>query len=118
MKRPKINFEYSDKRGKLIEICRDMRWSQMNLLTVKKGFSRGGHYHKRNLELFFMIEGKCAIKIVNLRNRKVSRFIAKEKDVFIVEPYQTHYLKGLKDSKMAVLLKDSHDPDRPDIYEP
>lgn len=117
MKRLKANFEHLDKRGVFLEVYRGKGWKELNFFSLKRGFSRGGHYHKKTLELFFVIEGKCLVKIVNIKNPKLRRFIAREKDIFLVEPYETHYLKALQDTKMIALLSVPHNKNKPDVYE-
>lgn len=117
MKRLKSNFEHKDTRGVLIEVIRGNCWKQMNFYTIKKGFLRGGHYHKRTRELFFITDGKCLVKVFNVKTKKEKRFIAKEMDLFIVEPFEAHYLKALRDLKMITLLSILHNKTKPDIYE-
>lgn len=78
---------------------------------------RGGHYHKKTSELFFVIEGRCAVKNINIKNHKEKKFILKEKDIFILKPYEVHYLKAVKDTKMIALLSIPHKKEKPDIYE-
>lgn len=118
MKRLKANFKYFDERGSLIEVCKGREWRQMNFFDLKKGFSRGGHYHRKTQELFFVIEGKCQIRIVNVKNGKEIKFIAKEKEIFLIEPYEAHYLKAVRDTKIIALLTASHNKNKPDIHEP
>ena len=116
MKRLKAAFEYQDRRGVLTEIARSTRWKQINFMSLKKGFTRGGHYHKKTRELFFIVEGRCAVKVVNAKNGRAKRLTAKEKDIFVVEPYEIHYVKALKNAKMITLLSIPHNQVHPDIH--
>lgn len=116
-KKLNINFKHRDKRGVFIEIAKGNQWKQVNFFSIKKGHLRGGHYHKRTAELFFVIEGKCALKTVNIKNKAEQKIILRERDVVILRPYEAHYLKAIKDTKMIALLSIPHRKDRPDIYE-
>ena len=117
MKKSKVNFEYRDERGVLIEVWRSRRWRQMNYFLCKKGHIRGGHYHKKTKELFFVVDGKCEIALINAKTHKKKRFVADYKDVFIVEPYEAHYVKGIEDTKIIALLDKVHNVCMPDIHE-
>lgn len=118
MRRLKAYFKHSDNRGTLIEICRERAWRQLNFFTLKRGSWRGGHYHKRTRELFFIVEGRCRIEIINIKTGKKNQFITKEKDIFLVEPYELHRLTAMKDIKVVACLTIPHSKNRPDIYEP
>ena len=85
-------------------------------MSLKKGFARGGHYHKKTRELFFIVEGGCAVKVVNVKNGKTKNITAKAKDIFVIDPYEAHYIKALKDAKMITLLSHPHNSNRPDIH--
>lgn len=118
MKRLEAYFKHSDSRGTLIEICREGTWRQLNFFTLKRGSCRGGHYHKKTLELFFIIEGRCRIEIFDIRTQKRIDFVARQWDIFLVEPYELHRLIAMKSSKVAAYLTIPHSKNRPDIYEP
>lgn len=111
MKRLKVNFEFSDKRGKLIEVWRSLKWKRMNYLFCKKGSVRGGHYHKKTNELFFVVDGRCEVTTINVKTHKRQKLVAGPAALFLVEPYETHIIKALRDSKIIALL-DSFSPDR------
>jgi len=116
MKKLKPNFEFSDKRGLFIEVWKSNRWRRMNYLFCKKGYTRGAHYHKKSKELFFIIEGACEVNVINLKTNKKNKLKVKAEDIFIIEPYELHYIKALKDSKIIALLDTMHDTSRHDMY--
>ena len=117
MKRLASAFERRDKRGIFIEVAKGRLWKAVNFWTLKKGSSRGGHYHKKTLELFFAIEGSCRVEILNIKTRKRTDFIALEGGIFLVEPYELHRISGIRNSKFLTLLSMPYDRRRPDIYE-
>ena len=52
----KPDFTFNDDRGTLVQLVHE-GYSQMNVVTSKKGVFRGGHYHKINREVFYIISG-------------------------------------------------------------
>jgi dTDP-4-dehydrorhamnose 3,5-epimerase-like enzyme len=118
MLRLRANFEHRDGRGKFVEVWRGEEWREMNFFTVKKGFTRGGHYHKETRELFFIVEGDCEMRLVDVRTWRESTHGLREEDIFIVDPYELHYLTALTDCKIVSLLSHPHDESSPDLFSP
>lgn len=100
-----------------MEVWRGNTWKEMNYFSCKKGCTRGGHYHKKTKELFFIIQGLCEVRIINIKTNKKVKFMAKEKDIFIVEPFEAHYIKAARDSKIVTNLDKPHNAEKPDKYE-
>lgn len=118
MKRLKPNFEFFDDRGFLLEIWKGSNWKRMNYIFSKKGSLRGGHYHKKTSELFFIAEGLCEVKLFMIRSNKEVKFKVEKNDIFIVEPYEVHYIEALKDSKIIAVLDRLQPQKNHDIFFP
>lgn len=116
MKRLRPRFKFSDKRGTFLEVWRGSAWREMNYFTCKKYYERGGHYHKKTKELFFFIDGSCEVTIIDVKTDRKISFRAKHNDIFIVEPYEAHYIKAIEDSKIVTVLDAVHNVDKPDIF--
>lgn len=56
------DFIFDDERGSIIQLIRE-GYSQINVITSKKGVSRGGHYHTENEEAFYVITGKLEVTV-------------------------------------------------------
>ena len=50
-------FQNDDNRGNIYGIINQSNWQEINIISSRKGSVRGGHYHKKTIELFFIIEG-------------------------------------------------------------
>lgn len=116
MLRLECNFRRQDIRGKFMEVWRGGDWHAMNFFTIKKGCSRGGHYHKETRELFFIVEGQCEVKLRDIRTGRESQFTAGQEDVFVVDPYELHSLTALRESKVIALLSLPYDEKSPDLF--
>jgi len=110
------NFEHRDRRGKFIEVWRGEDWREMNFFTINKGFARGGHYHKETKELFFVVEGECEMRLIDVRTGRESTFRLEPDDIVVVDPYELHYLTALRESKIVSLLSLPHDERNPDLF--
>ena len=56
------DFQFSDERGQLIQLVHE-GYKQVNYIFSYAGEFRGGHYHRRNKELFYIIGGKLELKV-------------------------------------------------------
>lgn len=105
-----------DARGIFRGITNKYTWGEINLIETKKNITRGNHYHKFTKELFYILEGDIEIKVLNIFTKKEQSFTAKPHMVFIIDPYEVHTFKTLKDSKWLNMLSHKLDDLNPDIY--
>ena len=100
IQRLKTDFEFSDDRGTLIQLCRG-GYSQINVVTTRAGVVRGGHYHKLNTEIFYMISGKC--HVTTRKDGKVESEIFETGDFFRIEPFTIHDFEYLENTVMVTM---------------
>lgn len=106
----------SDERGFLKEISKGFQWKQLNHTSTKKGSIRGNHYHKKTLELFYILKGKIELNVKDLKTNEESVHHLQKGSCFIIEPYEIHTLKYLTDVETIVLLSEIFNQEDPDIY--
>jgi dTDP-4-dehydrorhamnose 3,5-epimerase-like enzyme len=116
MLRQKPNYRFYDKRGIFIEVWKSRAWRQMNYFSCKRGGIRGGHYHKKTRELFFIINGLCRVTLIDVKTHKEKSFLAKAKDIFILEPFYAHYIQALKNAEVITVLDRYHNARKPDMH--
>jgi dTDP-4-dehydrorhamnose 3,5-epimerase-like enzyme len=83
----KPDFRHTDERGKLTQLIRD-GYKQINIVESNAGCFRGGHYHKLNKEVFYIICGE--IKFTARKDGESETLIFKSGDMFLVPPYVAH----------------------------
>lgn len=93
--RIKPDFIHEDERGTLTQLVR-RGYSQINVITSKGGSFRGGHFHKLNTEIFYIISGKC--KVTARRNGKKESELFQEGDFFRIGPYIEHDFEYYEDT--------------------
>ena len=112
----KVDFEFSDDRGVLKQLCHD-GWRQVNYLFTKKGVFRGNHYHKENQEAFYIIDGE--IDLVLEKDGKKEEYTVKTGDFFIIKPFAIHSMTFKKDTSMIALYDKGVEKDgKRDIFVP
>ena len=98
----------------------DVNFGQLSILTVKPGFTRGGHYHTIKEEWFCCSQGTCTMRMVDI-NTGAEREIklSGEKREFIrVAPYENHYVtnNGMEDCELLIIISEEYDPEDEDTF--
>lgn len=106
-----------DDRGSLIEVFKG-KFSQCNILLMKKGSVWGGHYHKKTEELFFVHEGKLLVnqKSIGKRSERAYTKTYKEGDVFVIKLYTLHTATALEKTICVVLYSVPFNRKKPDVF--
>ena len=113
------HFRHKDERGSIYGIINKGNWKEINFIKSKKGSSRGGHFHKKTKELFYILKGKIQIRIQEVKNNKL---VGKQNiievnpyDIFLIEPNYTHTFKIIEDAEWINILSKKIDTKNPDI---
>ncbi len=96
----KTDFDFSDNRGTLTQLCHD-GWKQVNYLFTKAGVFRGNHYHKLNNEAFYIIDGEFVLT-AELNGEKET-YLIKTGDFFVIKSGVLHSIDFKKDTSMIAL---------------
>lgn len=98
----------------------DVVFGQLSILSIRPGFTRGGHYHTRKKEWFCCIHGHCIIKIINIKNgeEKEIRLNGKKRQFLKIKPYEKHWVKNIgKDvCELLIIISEEYDKKDPDTF--
>lgn len=93
------DFSFSDGRGELVQLIHQ-GYRQINVITSKKGVVRGGHYHKKNSEAFYIISGKLELTVDE------AHFQFQTGDFFGIERYDRHSFYFIEDTVLVSMYSD------------
>lgn len=101
----------------------DVKFGQLNYLSISPGSSRGGHYHKRKEEWFCCINGRCNIHLLNINTNSTRDIIidADAKEFIKIEPFQVHSLtnlNSLEKCEILIVISEEYNEKDPDTYVP
>jgi len=94
------DFDYGDERGNLTQLCRS-GYTQINVITSVGGSFRGGHYHKKCSEAFFVAKG-CFDLLVS-KDGFEEKYTFCEKDMFLIPPFVAHSFIFIKDTVLVAM---------------
>ena len=95
----KPDFEFEDARGSLKQLVHD-GWKQVNYITSVAGAFRGNHYHKENVEAFFVINGRFKLVAETLDKSKKEEYEMKTGDFFVVRLNVNHSFDYLEPTQL------------------
>ncbi len=94
------DFVHGDDRGKLRQLV-SSGWNQVNFINSNAGSIRGGHHHKNNREMFFVISGKFNLTLK--LNGQNATFVMEPEDLFIIEKNVSHSFEFLDETLLISL---------------
>lgn len=110
----------SDDRGDLIEVFKFSDLGQVFYVKTKPGKVRGGHYHKRKIEQFCVIEGKAELRLRDINSNKIEKIImdGENPEIVLIPINYIHDIKNIggKDMLLLVWVNEVFNPDDPDTY--
>lgn len=94
----KPDFTFNNEAGSLNQLVHD-GWKQVNAITSNKDSFRGGHYHKYNKELFYVING--SFKLIVWKDDVKEEYEIKATDMFIIPEYVFHSFEYHEDTTLV-----------------
>lgn len=91
----KPEFKHADDRGCLLQLV-SQGWKQVNVIHSAKGSIRGGHYHKNNKELFYVVSG--AFRLILDRGKKHAEYPITKGMMFVIPADVMHTFEYLEDT--------------------
>ena len=101
---------WTEERGIFVQISYREEIRHLALFEIKKGFSRGGHYHAKKEEVFYIVSGKIKARLWDLDTQEKEDCVFEEGNRIRIQPRCGHLFDALKDT---VVVEYS-----PQVYEP
>lgn len=109
-------YLFSDSRGIIKTIFHDGQWKEANYIETREGIVRGGHYHRLTREMVYIIEGEVKVDIKDINVGLCKYYNLCSGDMIVIEPYELHTFRTLKDSKWLNFLTIPFNHEQPDTY--
>ncbi len=104
-----------DPRGVFAELLK-LDCGQVSYLEVAPNVKRGGHYHKRKSEVFILLTGDCALKLINGDDFRVRQMEKYKRYVIPVNTYHTLISNSGKKAGILVFCDEVYNPEDEDTY--
>ena len=98
----KPDFVVTNPKGTLAQLCHE-GWRQVNVLCSPAGSARGNHFHKENLECFYVVSGDIKVVFTSIDKSESEERIFTAGEMFAIYPNVVHSLESISDTVMVAL---------------
>ncbi len=92
---------WEEEKGEFAQICYDEEARHIAFFTVKRGFWRGGHYHEKKDEIFYVIDGRIRARFVDLDTNEREEHLLLKGTRLRLKPRCWHIFYGIDDASVV-----------------
>ncbi len=89
---------WEEERGEFAQISYQEAMNHLAAFQIRKGFSRGNHYHEDKEEIFYVFQGKIKALFLDMDTLQKEEKILEKGDRIRVKPRCGHLFCGLEDT--------------------
>jgi dTDP-4-dehydrorhamnose 3,5-epimerase-like enzyme len=89
---------WSEERGEFVQISFLEEIRHVALFEIKKGFSRGSHYHRKKEEIFYIFSGRIKAQFIDLETHQKEESLLEKGDKIRIKPLCGHIFSALEDT--------------------
>lgn len=108
---------HEDDRGRLYKTF-EFADSEVFVITIEPGKTRGNHYHRRKIEMFSIVSGACVITCRNKQTGAVDSFLleATKPTTLTVSPGNVHKISSENGCVVIGWVSEPFNPEDTDTY--
>lgn len=96
----KPDFTFKNEMGSLYQLVHK-GWTQVNVVTSVAQAVRGGHYHKLNRELFYVVSGSFYLEVS--KDGKTECYEMEPGNMFVIPPFASHFFEYHQDTVLVAM---------------
>jgi len=89
---------WEEERGEFVQIAYQEGMYHLAAFEIRKGFSRGNHYHEKKEEIFYVFQGKIKASFIDMDSLEKEERILEKGDKIRVQPRCGHLFYGLENT--------------------
>ncbi len=89
---------WEEERGEFVQVAYQEEIHHLALFEIRKGFTRGNHYHDRKEEIFYVFRGKIKASFMDMDSFEREERILEKGDRIRVTPRCGHLFYGMEDT--------------------
>ncbi len=86
---------WEEERGEFVQISYKEEIRHLAVFEIRKGFSRGSHYHEAKEEIFYVVSGKMRALLMDMDTLQKEEYILEKGDKIRLKPRCGHIFYGL-----------------------
>ncbi|OGP70514.1 MAG: hypothetical protein A2W09_03330 [Deltaproteobacteria bacterium RBG_16_50_11] len=89
---------WEEERGEFVQIVYQEEIHHLALFEIRRGFSRGNHYHQKKEEVFYIAQGKLRALFMDMDTLQKEERILEKGDKIRIKPNCGHSFYGLENT--------------------
>ena len=89
---------WEEERGEFVQISYQEEIWHLALFEIRKGFSRGNHYHEAKEEIFYVVSGRMRALFLDMDTLEKEERMLGKGDKIRIRPRCGHVFYGLEDT--------------------
>jgi len=89
---------WEEERGEFVQVAYKETMHHLAAFEIKKGYSRGEHYHERKEEIFYVFRGTIKASFIDMDTLQKDERILEKGDRIRVKTRCGHLFHGLEDA--------------------
>jgi dTDP-4-dehydrorhamnose 3,5-epimerase-like enzyme len=89
---------WKEERGEFVQIVYNEEMRHLAVFEIRKGFTRGSHYHERKEEIFYVVHGKIEARFIDMDTLQKGESILAKGDKLRIKPRCGHLFEALEDA--------------------
>ena len=89
---------WKEERGEFAQITYNEEMKHLAIFEIRKGFTRGSHYHEIKEEIFYVVHGKMEAGFIDMDTLQREESILGKGDRIRIKPRCGHLFQALEDT--------------------
>ena len=89
---------WEEERGEFVQVSYQEQIYHVAAFEIKKGYTRGNHYHEKKEEIFYIFRGSIKALLMDMDTLQKEERILKKGNKIRVKPRCGHLFYGLEDT--------------------
>ncbi|HSB07768.1 MAG TPA: cupin domain-containing protein [Thermodesulfobacteriota bacterium] len=102
---------WEEERGEFVQIAYQEEMHHLVIFEIKKGFSRGSHYHEKKEEMFYIFDGKIRSIFMDMDTLQKEEKILEKGDKIRLKPRCGHIFIAMEDTLVVEYSPQVFDPE-------
>jgi dTDP-4-dehydrorhamnose 3,5-epimerase-like enzyme len=101
---------WDEERGEFVQVAFREEIHHLAVFEIRKGFSRGSHYHEKKEEIFYIFTGKVRAVFMDMDTLQKEEKILEKGDRIRIKPRCGHTFLALEDTLVVEYSPQVFDP--------
>ena len=89
---------WEEERGEFVQVAYQETMRHLAAFEIKKGYSRGEHYHEKKEEIFYVFQGRIRVLLIDMDTLQKEERTLEKGDKLRVKTHCGHLFYGLEDA--------------------